>query len=89
MEGYSSSATIGIQNSNGTDAIEIAYNDEYVHDGLALSFKPLGQWLSPLYDSQQLNFGEQISYDINVDGSFLEDENDTAYIKGDIKFKGT
>ena len=80
MEGYSSSATIGIQNSNGADAIQIIYNDEYVHDGLTLSFKPLGQWLSPLYDSQQLNAGEQISYDVSVDGSLLEDAIDTAYI---------
>ena len=40
----------------------------------------MGQWLSPLYDSQQLNVGEQVSYDVSVDGSLLEDEVDRAYI---------
>ena len=80
MEGYSSSATIGIQNENASDAIQIAYNNQYVHDELTLSFKPLPQWLNPIYDSQQLNFGEQMSYDVDVDGQFLYDENDLAYI---------
>ena len=80
MEGYSSSATIGIQNENASDAIQIAYNNQYVHDELTLSFKPLPQWLNPIYDSQQLNFGEQMSYDIDVDGQFLYDEIDLAYI---------
>ena len=80
MEGYTSSATIGIQNNNGTDAIQIAYNNDYVHDELTLTFKPNNEWLTPIFDSNSLNFGEQATYNIDVDGSLVEDENDMAYI---------
>ena len=80
MEGYSSSATIGIQNDNGTDAIQIAYNASYTHDELTLSFKPVPNWVSPIYDSQQLNYQEQITYDVVVDGQFLTDESDICYM---------
>ena len=80
MEGYTSSATIGIQNNTATDAIQIVYNDDYTHDQLKLTFKPTADWLAPLFDSNSLNFGEQIVYDVEVDGNLLEDENDLAYI---------
>ena len=56
MEGYTTSATIGIQNSDGTDGIQIAYNTEYVHDELTLSFKPTPNWINSIYDSQQLDY---------------------------------
>ena len=80
MEGYTSSATIGIQNNTATDAIQIVYNDDYTHNQLKLTFKPTADWLAPLFDSNSLNFGEQIVYDVEVDGNLLEDENDLAYI---------
>ena len=80
MEGYSTSATIGIQNDNGTDAIQVAYNTTYVHDELTLSFKPTPNWINPIYDSQQLGYQEQETYDITIDGIFLEDESDSCYI---------
>jgi hypothetical protein len=80
MEGYTSSATIVIQNDNGTDAIQVAYNNEYVHDQLTLTFKPTNDWLNPISDSNSLNFGEQITYNIDINGSLIEDANDMAYI---------
>jgi hypothetical protein len=80
MEGYTSSATIGIQNDNGTDAIQVAYNNEYAHDQLTLTFKPTNDWLGPISDSNSLDFGEQITYNIDINGSLIEDENDMAYI---------
>ena len=80
MEGYTSSATIGIQNSNGNDAIQIVYNDDYAHDELTLTFKPMNEWITPIFDTNSLNFGEQITYDVEVDGSLVTDENDISYI---------
>ena len=80
MEGYTSSATIGIQNSNGNDAIQIVYNDDYAHDELTLTFKPMNEWINPIFDANALNFGEQITYDVEVDGSLVADENDISYI---------
>ena len=80
MEGYTTSATIGINNQSGDDAIQIVFNDTYVHDELSLTFKPNNQWLNPILDSNSLNFGEQATYSIDIDGSLVQAENDIAYI---------
>ena len=48
MEGYLNSGTVGIQNADASDAIEIIYNDPYVHNELMLSFKPLADWVNPI-----------------------------------------
>lgn len=69
MDGYLNSGTIGIQNENASDYLQVVYNSEYMQDELTLSFKPLPIWLSPIEDSQQLDYLEQINYDIVVDGS--------------------
>jgi hypothetical protein len=40
-------ATIGIENSTGTDGLQVVYNAAYVHTGLAIEFKnPNDTWLS-------------------------------------------
>ncbi len=38
-------ATIGIENSDGTDGLTVTYNAAYVHDELAISFKA-ARWMS-------------------------------------------
>ena len=80
MDGYTTSATIGIQNNNGSDGIEIIYNDDYVHENLRLSFKPNNLWLAPINDSNTLNFGEQAIYDVEVDASQVNGQNEVSYI---------
>jgi subtilisin family serine protease len=38
-------ATIGIQNADGTDGLEVVYNADYVHDDLAILFAATPEWL--------------------------------------------
>ena len=45
MDGDIDSATIGIQNEDATDALQIVYNGNYVEDELAVYFKRVINWL--------------------------------------------
>jgi hypothetical protein len=38
--------TVGIENADGTDGLQVAYNQPYLHDGLAILFKLPVFWLS-------------------------------------------
>ncbi len=80
MEGYTTSSTIGIQNENGTDGILIAYNDDYIHDNLRLTFKPNSEWLTQITESNTLEYGEQAIYNVQVDSNLLYSENEVSYI---------
>ncbi len=40
------SATVGIQNGTNDDALMVAYNADYLHDGLAILFKAQPAWLT-------------------------------------------
>ncbi len=46
MEGYVTSATIGIQNDTRDDGLTVVYNAEYVHDNLAIKFSAAPEWLT-------------------------------------------
>ena len=80
MDGYLSSATVGIQNNNASDFIQIAYNSNYIHNELTLSIKPLPSGSISISDQQQLNYQEQVTYDITVDGSLVNSNTDIAYL---------
>ena len=80
MEGYNSSATIGIQNDIGSDGIQISYNDQYIQNNLRVSFKPTYNWISPINDSGQIAVGEQVNYSIIIDGDNIESESETTFI---------
>jgi len=80
MDGYLNSGTVGMQNGDASDAIEIIYNDPYVHNELTLSFKPLADWINPIYDEQQLNYLEQTSYEIIIDGALIENDSNVSYL---------
>ena len=43
LNGILDSATIGVENANGTEGVQIAYNQNYVHDQLAVSIAPLSE----------------------------------------------
>jgi subtilisin family serine protease len=45
MNGALDSATIGIQNAARTDGLMVVNNAAYVHDGLAIQFLPIAEWL--------------------------------------------
>jgi hypothetical protein len=46
MEGTLDSATVGMQNADRTIGLLVAYNESYVHDGLAVEFTPVAPWVS-------------------------------------------
>lgn len=58
MQSSSNAATIGIQNNNGTDGLEIAFNTDYVHDGLAILISTGVSWIEFDRTSGVLNYGE-------------------------------
>jgi len=46
MTGVSDDATVGIENSDGSDALQVAFNTSYVHDSLAVQIAKKPEWLS-------------------------------------------
>jgi hypothetical protein len=46
MNATLNSATVGIENQNGTDGLQVAYNANYVQNNLALQFSAEPDWLS-------------------------------------------
>ena len=46
ITGTTTSATVGIQNADGTVALQVAANQPYIHDNLAVSIKNIPQWLT-------------------------------------------
>ena len=45
------SATIGIQNATQDDGLTVVYNDDYVHDNLAIRLAPVSDWLTVVPDA--------------------------------------
>ncbi|HEY9725652.1 MAG TPA: S8 family serine peptidase [Chroococcales cyanobacterium] len=41
LNGTLNSATIGLENANGSDGVQVAYNQNYASNGLAVSFVPM------------------------------------------------
>jgi hypothetical protein len=41
-----SSNTIGIEDNNGADGLQVSYNDSYLHNDMAVLFIPPSRWLS-------------------------------------------
>ena len=47
MVGTLDNATIGVENVNGTDGLQVAFNESYVQDDLAVSIEPIPGSLQP------------------------------------------
>ncbi|MFQ5718151.1 MAG: choice-of-anchor D domain-containing protein [Acidobacteriota bacterium] len=45
LSGILDSATVGIQNGEKTSGLLVAYNEPYLHDALAVEFRPRPEWL--------------------------------------------
>lgn len=75
MSGDRTSATIGIQNENGTIGQQIIYNDTYVHNFLGVSFQQSPLWAS--IDSQNdlsnvLSDQQSESHIIEINGNQMD-----------------
>ncbi|MBN1351977.1 S8 family serine peptidase [candidate division KSB1 bacterium] len=51
MQSSSASATVGIQNSDGSDGLEVAFNTPYLRDSLAIQFTNSVPWIKYEKDS--------------------------------------
>ena len=61
-------ATIGIQNSTGTDGLQVVYNAAYLHDNMAIRFQAMAPWLSVSPASGAVNPGQSayVTVDFNA-----------------------
>jgi len=66
------SVTIGIENSTGTDGLEIAYNENYVENGLAILIKTVLDWAQVVPSSGSIVQGGSDQVEVSVDTSELE-----------------
>ena len=74
MSGYTTSATIGMQNETGSDGLLVTYNDTYVQSQLSLKYRMSDEadWLSLSGDlSSDLMYGESTAIDIIAQASSL------------------
>jgi len=51
LEGAINSCTVGIENETGSDGLQVVFNEEYLHDELAVLIESSDQWLTVLADS--------------------------------------
>jgi hypothetical protein len=64
-------ASIGIEDSAGTDGLEVVYNAEYVHDNLAIRFSAAPDWLVFSPESGSVPVGETDTIDVTFDATGL------------------
>ena len=81
MLGEVSSATVGIQNSNGYIGHEVIFNGDYVHDELSLIFDKSTDWLIlNSQDSGQLYDGQTNTIDFSINSNGYATGNYAAYL---------
>jgi hypothetical protein len=72
-------ATIGIENSDGTDGLQVAHNQAYMQDGLAINFLGAMPWwltVEPMGGSIEPGFSELVT--VTMDAAELEDSTYTG-----------
>ncbi|MBD3867002.1 MAG: S8 family serine peptidase [Acidobacteria bacterium] len=72
MTGDVASSTVGIQNSNASDGLTVAFNQAFLHDNMAVQISAIPQWLSAGPVSGRLGAGESIPINVHMDASGLE-----------------
>jgi len=72
VSGDTDSGTIGIQNENASDALQMVYNDNYVSNDLAIRILQVVDWLDISQTSGTLPVGNNISLILTVDTENLE-----------------
>jgi len=69
-------ATIGIENADGTDGLEVVYNAYYVHDELAIRFSSAPEWIVFSPESGTVPPSETDTIDVTFDA--------TGILSGDL-----
>ncbi|MFO7655139.1 MAG: S8 family serine peptidase [Candidatus Krumholzibacteriia bacterium] len=65
------SATVGIQNGDGTDGLQVAYNTAYVEDGLAVRIRAVPQWMTVTPQEGTVYGGGSTILDVAFDATGL------------------
>ena len=72
MTGAVNSATVGIQNADRTAGLEVALNQAYLHDELAVRIASIPRWLTVLPATGRLGAGESKLINVHMAASGLE-----------------
>jgi len=65
------SCTVGIENMDGTDGLQVVYNGSYLRDGLAVVIYPSGNWLSLEPESGTVEPGEALDIEVTFNSAGL------------------
>jgi subtilisin family serine protease len=65
------SATVGIQNASGTDALQVVYNTAYAHDNLAIKIQAVPQWITVTPTSGTVYAGDNTVLNVDYDSGGL------------------
>ena len=83
MTGDRTSATIGIQNDDGTIAQEVIYNNSYLHNFLGISFQKAPPWFTideENYLENELSDFESTNHNFNINSSQVDNGNYLTYV---------
>ena len=83
MTGDRTSATIGIQNDDGTIAQEVIYNNSYLHNFLGISFQKAPTWFTideENYLENELSDFESTNHNFNINSSQVDNGNYLTYV---------
>jgi hypothetical protein len=83
MQGTTNSATVGIENSDGSVGLEVVYNSGYVTDGLAVKFMLPIFWLTVDPQSGFNEPGESSEFTVTFDASEPDIGTYTGYLRID------
>ncbi|MBP7148565.1 MAG: S8 family serine peptidase [Acidobacteria bacterium] len=72
LTGSTTSATVGIQNADKTIGLQVAFNQDYLHNDLAIRIAATPQWLTAGPNSGRLHAGESIPLNVHMDASGLD-----------------
>jgi len=63
------SSTVGIQNDDQTIGLQMAYNEDYIHDNLAIQISTTPDWLTVSPSSATVPAGETFDFDVVFDAT--------------------
>ncbi|MCK9995017.1 MAG: S8 family serine peptidase [Candidatus Krumholzibacteria bacterium] len=66
------SATIGIQNATGDDGLMMVFNDDYVHEGMAILISSAPSWLTAAPETAVIPAGECMDVMVTMNAAALE-----------------